>query len=508
MDATSTVAVLVAAAVLLLLVLHVWYAVGLSSVFAARGAETWRAWVPVVNEAEVFRLGGVDPVRAALLLVPGVSVYGLVLKATAANRLGAAVDRGAGTTALAIVLPPLWATLLAAADRPAADPATADRATDDRAADDRVTVDIVTADAVELAPADPLSGPIAAIPGAPAPGAFATGAPGSAAGRRRRSSLPDAEPPRIPQLPGPVDVLPAGASAVESGPPADAAIASGETGAAPAADAASGASAAALAVEAASAPAEAASVPASAPAEAASAPAEAASVAAPAPADAASTPGDAASIPAFAPADAPGGRAREVGVAAPAASAPAGGQPAPVTPAASARVGAEQSVPAPSSAVSPLERTLPPAPSAGDASSATAAQPSPMPPVAPEPIDEETRIAPLRSRRRGEWALTLPDGRALALTARTVVLGRKPTADDGVQAVAVPDDTRTVSKQHARLDWTVSGWTITDLDSTNGVTLLSDEGSAERLPSGGTAAVTPRFRLGDAVLEVRPAPRT
>ncbi len=484
MDATSTVAVLVAvaAAVLLLLVLHVWYAVGLSSVFAARGAETWRAWVPVVNEAEVFRLGGVDPVRAALLLVPGVSVYGLVLKATAANRLGAAVDRGAGTTALAIVLPPLWATLLAAADRPAADPATADRATDDRAADDRVTVDIVTADAVELAPADPPSGPIAAIPGAPAPGAFATGAPGSAAGRRRRSSLPDAEPPRIPQLPGPVDVLPAGASAVESGPPADAAIASGETGAAPAADAASGASAAALAVE-------------------------AASVAAPAPADAASTPGDAASIPAFAPADAPGGRAREVGVAAPAASAPAGGQPAPVTPAASARVGAEQSVPAPSSAVSPLERTLPPAPSAGDASSATAAQPSPMPPVAPEPIDEETRIAPLRSRRRGEWALTLPDGRALALTARTVVLGRKPTADDGVQAVAVPDDTRTVSKQHARLDWTVSGWTITDLDSTNGVTLLSDEGSAERLPSGGTAAVTPRFRLGDAVLEVRPAPR-
>ena len=87
------------------------------------------------------------------------------------------------------------------------------------------------------------------------------------------------------------------------------------------------------------------------------------------------------------------------------------------------------------------------------------------------------------------------------------MLGRKPTADDGVQAVAVPDDTRTVSKQHARLDWTVSGWTITDLESTNGVTLLSDEDAAERLPSGGTAAVTPRFRLGDAVLEVRPAPR-
>lgn len=86
------------------------------------------------------------------------------------------------------------------------------------------------------------------------------------------------------------------------------------------------------------------------------------------------------------------------------------------------------------------------------------------------------------------------------------MLGRKPAAsDESVQAIAVVDSTRTVSKQHARLDWTVTGWTVTDLDSTNGVTLVHDDGRAERIGAGGTAPMPGRFRLGDAHLELRPA---
>ena len=34
--------------------------------------------------------------------------------------------------------------------------------------------------------------------------------------------------------------------------------------------------------------------------------------------------------------------------------------------------------------------------------------------------------------------------------------------DDMTQYVAVVDETRTMSKEHARLDWTVTGWTLTE----------------------------------------------
>ena len=33
---------------------HIWYALGLTRVFARHGTDRWRAWVPVLNDAEVF----------------------------------------------------------------------------------------------------------------------------------------------------------------------------------------------------------------------------------------------------------------------------------------------------------------------------------------------------------------------------------------------------------------------------------------------------------------------
>ena len=99
---------------------HVWYAIGLSRVLQERETEPWRAWVPIMNEAELFRLGNVDPVKAALLLVPFVNVYALILKIMAVHRINSEAGRGAGTTVLGVLLPPVWAAVLSGGRAPVA----------------------------------------------------------------------------------------------------------------------------------------------------------------------------------------------------------------------------------------------------------------------------------------------------------------------------------------------------------------------------------------------------
>ena len=49
---------------------YVWYAFMLAKVFAKLGAESWKAWVPFLNEAEIFRLGGVPSWSVVFFLVP------------------------------------------------------------------------------------------------------------------------------------------------------------------------------------------------------------------------------------------------------------------------------------------------------------------------------------------------------------------------------------------------------------------------------------------------------
>ena len=128
MPDVSAITVLTASAGALVLLgaLHLWYAWAVSRVLAAHGAPTWRAWVPLLGEAELFRLGRVDPVKVVLLLVPFVAVYGVVLRAIAVHRIGAGYGRGAGMTALGALLPPVWATVLAGAQPVAAHSADAD----------------------------------------------------------------------------------------------------------------------------------------------------------------------------------------------------------------------------------------------------------------------------------------------------------------------------------------------------------------------------------------------
>ena len=461
----SLIAAIAGAILVPAIALHVWYAIGLSRVFATHGGEPWRAWIPLVNEAELFRLGRLDPARAVLLVVPGVNIYGLVLKATAAHRLGQTAGRGAGTTALAVIFPPVWATILSARPRTDAAPAG----------------DV--ADESPIVLSETASGPITTIPG--------TSAAEVATAGRRRSTAVAAEPVAVPVLPGPVDLdddfehtslHPSRRAAAEA-----AAGDAAESGAVPAEP----------------------QVPAAAPhgeppltrapatpIAAAALDTGAAGVAPPA--------ASRASVPASASAEkgAPTvtGAPEQNAVPAPTVAAPPSPATAPAAPPTEAGQRAS-SAPDPTPAVEDtgFDRV-------GETTDATAAPRTDGGAAPAAPIDELTQTARPRSRRRGEWTLALPDGNQIALVSRTVILGRKPgSGEDTVQYVAVADDTRTMSKQHARLEWTVTGWSITDLDSTNGVTLIHDDGRTERVGGGATAIATSRFRLGDAHIELRPA---
>lgn len=139
--------------------------------------------------------------------------------------------------------------------------------------------------------------------------------------------------------------------------------------------------------------------------------------------------------------------------------------------------------------------------SAPAAAGPAAARPAAAIPAHPSDIEDRTVLA---GRRLPGWSLVLPDGRAIALTADAVVLGRNPAAPPRAphaQLVAVDDVTRTVSKTHALLTLTATGWVVTDLDSTNGVSLgaVADAGTEVT----GSAPVSGPFFLGDAPLELR-----
>ena len=112
---SNLVLALVGALVVLLVVggVHVWYALTLSKVFRKLGADGWKAWVPIVNESEILRLGGVPAWSVIFYAIPVVSLYGLYLKVTALSRVNAHFGRGAAATALGVLAPPVWSTFLA-----------------------------------------------------------------------------------------------------------------------------------------------------------------------------------------------------------------------------------------------------------------------------------------------------------------------------------------------------------------------------------------------------------
>jgi pSer/pThr/pTyr-binding forkhead associated (FHA) protein len=102
------------------------------------------------------------------------------------------------------------------------------------------------------------------------------------------------------------------------------------------------------------------------------------------------------------------------------------------------------------------------------------------------------------------WELVLPSGEVLSMTARTIVLGRNPQMRRGeAQYVTVTDPARTVSKEHAQLQWSGEGWTISDLGSVNGVAVVDAQGVEHAVPADAAVPVEGVFLLGDARLQVR-----
>jgi pSer/pThr/pTyr-binding forkhead associated (FHA) protein len=91
------------------------------------------------------------------------------------------------------------------------------------------------------------------------------------------------------------------------------------------------------------------------------------------------------------------------------------------------------------------------------------------------------------------------------VTADVLILGRRPVGDPAyphAQLIAIDDDTRTVSKTHARLELRGGTWRIVDLDSTNGVLLTDAAGAEVEATAGVEADAGERFLLGDAEIRL------
>ncbi|WP_173924315.1 FHA domain-containing protein [Agromyces sp. Marseille-P2726] len=121
------------------------------------------------------------------------------------------------------------------------------------------------------------------------------------------------------------------------------------------------------------------------------------------------------------------------------------------------------------------------------------AVPAPAPSTPPgsaasdAPPTGETRIeAPTTQPVPGAWRLR-GDGGVEVLVLRPIVLGRHPATDAapvGAAPVALTDPARSVSKTHALVEVVADELVVTDLHSTNGITVEASDGRSSRLEPG------------------------
>lgn len=105
--------------------------------------------------------------------------------------------------------------------------------------------------------------------------------------------------------------------------------------------------------------------------------------------------------------------------------------------------------------------------------------------------------------RRELWVLELPDGEEVELESNDSVVGRKPTAIEGSAVLVIPDATRTLSKSHARFRRVDDGWTVEDLDSTNGVFTIDAQGIETELSPGVAVQASEHLILGTLSVRLR-----
>ena len=433
---------------------YVWYALALSKLFTKLGAESWRGWVPILNEMEILTRGGVPGWSVVYYFIPVVNLYGLYLKITAVHRINVQLGRGAGMTVLAVVLPPVWASILGWGATSAV------AGVNDR----RVAGGLANADAAPHAAA---TGPLGAPP-APSAAPFTP-----AASDPSGYALPVVQQPPAAAA-GPAFSAPAATPlppAPSSGPPAPPA-------AAPAAGliqnpwAQPGTAAA-------SAPAPAGATPPPPPAAAPVSAAAPAPAGPPAPSGPPAPPAPPADTGFIVPPPSIG-----LPPVAPSAAAPSAPPAAPAAPV---------FVPAPTPASAPVVPSAPVTP------------PSTPAVFAPDNGGDDDLDNTIVVDRRPvvPWRLRTDDGFVASLTASKVVLGRNPASSEmDVQAIAIPDSTKTLSKTHARLELVDGSWTLTDLHSTNGVIVIAADGSETLIDVDQTVPLQSRFLLGKVGMAV------
>ena len=111
-----------------------------------------------------------------------------------------------------------------------------------------------------------------------------------------------------------------------------------------------------------------------------------------------------------------------------------------------------------------------------------------------------------RRRRAPIWSLTAEGSKSIKLVGTSALIGRNPasTAEyPRAQLVTLADPDKTVSKTHAHLSLADGRWSITDLNSTNGVYLMSASEDETEIEIGIRVEATESFRLGDLTINLR-----
>jgi hypothetical protein len=427
----------------LVLVVFVWYALAFSKVLPRLGGEGWKAWVPILNEAELLVRGGVPAWSVIYYFIPILQFYGLYLKAVALSRVNAQFGYGGGMVAVGILFPPIWASLLAWG-RPRTEPVY----------DERVASMMPTEATGPLASADLPTFPSASQPATVVPPA------------------PDASP--VPPAPD-AAAMPA-ASPVPAAPDAAAAPAVIHNPWAPASPA--------------DAPTPAVAIPPTIAPPVHEQPVAAPPVAAP---------------PAALPAEAPPAAPVESVLSAPPVASPAEAPAMPAAPEPAPQLAPAPAAAEPEAAAEPVfVPALPPEPEpVPEPAPATVAPPAIA--ETPDEDDEDDYASTVVVDRRPvvRWALLLDDARSFSLSSDVVEVGRKPEGSDpAVQYLPISDSTRTLSKSHARLLLSDGAWSVVDLNSTNGVVTIGEGEVENLLAAGGTARVDGRFILGKVGMRV------